>query len=234
VKRTCTSCKRTSILKDSMSNTVNTDMAAYYARRDNFDEEDVENPDAMDALDEIMDRLRELMTGQRVLELACGDGYWTDELAEYAESVLATDINANLIEHARTRDLPQDVVQFAVADALDPEVQGDFTACFAGFWWSHVRRQDQVDVIARLARIVGKDGLLVLVDNSFVEGETAIARTDSEGNTYQIHTIPGGERYEIVKNYYSDSALRKKLGPLLRDMRVYRYDHYWMLTARLK
>ena len=68
-----------------MTNPVNTDMAAYYAVRNNFDEEDVENPEAMDDLDLIMDRLRELLSGQRVLELACGDGYWTDELAEYAE-----------------------------------------------------------------------------------------------------------------------------------------------------
>lgn len=217
-----------------MSDALKTDMAEYYARRDNFDEEDVENPDAMDALDEIMDRLRELMTGRRVLELACGDGYWTDELAEYAESVLATDINPNLIEMAKTRALPEDVVQFAVADALDLQVQGEFTACFAGFWWSHVRRQDQADVIARLTNIVGKGGLLVLVDNSIIEGETAIARTDAEGNTYQIHAVPGGDRYEIVKNYHTDSTLRKRLGPLLRDMRVHRYDHYWMLTARLK
>jgi SAM-dependent methyltransferase len=217
-----------------MSNPVNTDMAAYYARRDNFDEEDVENPDAMDALDEIMERLRELMSGQRVLELACGDGYWTDELAEYAESVLATDINPNLLELAKTRELPEDVVQFAVADALDPQVRGDFTACFAGFWWSHVKREEQAAVIARLSKLVGKDKLLVLVDNSFIDGETTIARTDTEGNTYQIHALADGERYEIVKNYYSDSALRKKLGPLLRDMRIYRYDHYWMLTAKLK
>lgn len=217
-----------------MTNPVNTDMAAYYALRNNFDEEDVENPDAMDALDEIMDNLRDLMSGQRVLELACGDGYWTDELAECAESVLATDINPNLLEMAQTRELPEEIVNFAVADALDPQVQGDFTACFAGFWWSHVRRQDQVDVIARWKKLVAKDGLLVLVDNTFIEGKTTIARTDAESNTYEIHALPDGDRYEIVKNYYTDSALRKKLGPLLRDMRVHRYDHYWMLTGRFR
>ncbi len=218
-----------------MTNPVITDMAAYYALRNNFDEEDIENPDGMDALDDIMDNLRELMTGQRVLELACGDGYWTDELAEYAESVFATDINPSLIEMAKARELPEEVVQFAVADALDPQVEGDFTACFAGFWWSHVKRQEQIDVIGRLRKIIGKDGLLVLVDNTYVESEkTAIARTDAEGNTYQIHALPNGDRYEIIKNYYTDSTLRKRLGPLLRDMRVHRFEHYWMLTARLK
>ena len=214
---------------------VNTDMAAYYAQRNNFDEEDVENPDGMDALDDIMENLRDLLTDQHVLELACGDGYWTDELAEYAASVLATDINPSLLEQAKTRELPEDVVRFAVADALDPQVEGEFTSCFAGFWWSHVKRQDQVEVIARLRKIIGKDGLLVLVDNSQVDTEkTVIARTDLEGNTYQIHTLPNGERYEIIKNYYTSSTLRKRLGPLLKDMRIHYFEHYWMLTARLR
>ncbi|WP_353154895.1 class I SAM-dependent methyltransferase [Herminiimonas fonticola] len=214
---------------------VNTDMAAYYAQRNNFDEEDVENPDGMDALDDIMENLRDQLTDQHVLELACGDGYWTDELAEYAASVLATDINPSLLEQAKTRELPEDVVRFAVADALDPQVEGEFTACFAGFWWSHVKRQDQVEVIARLRKIIGKDGLLVLVDNSQVDTEkTVIARTDLEGNTYQIHTLPNGERYEIIKNYYTSSTLRKRLGPLLKDMRIHYFEHYWMLTARLR
>jgi len=217
-----------------MTNAVLTDMAAYYAQRDNFDEEDIENPDGMDALDEIMETLREQMTGQRVLELACGDGYWTDELSEYAEYVLATDINPNLIEMAKSRELPEDVVEFAVTDAMDPQVSGEFNACFAGFWWSHVRRQDQVDVIGRLKKIIGKDGLLILVDNSFVEGKTTIARTDLDGNTYQIHTMANGDRYEILKNYQADSAIRKRMAPLLKDMRIHRYDHYWMLTGRLR
>lgn len=217
-----------------MTNAVSTDMAAYYAQRDNFDEEDIENPDGMAALDEIMEKLEESLAGQRVLELACGDGYWTDELAGFADYVLATDINPGLLEIARSRELPPEVVEFAVADAMDPQVEGDFNACFAGFWWSHVRRQDQADVIARLRKVIGKDGLLVLVDNSWLEGRTAIARTDADGNTWQIHAAPDGQRYEIVKNYPTDSALRKRLGPLLRDMRIHRYDHYWMLTGRLR
>lgn len=214
---------------------VNTDMAEYYAVRNNFDEEDIENPDGADALDDIMENLRKFMTDQHVLELACGDGYWTDELAEYAASVLATDINPTLIEQAKGRELPEEIVQFAVTDALDPQVQGEFNACFAGFWWSHVKRQDQAEVIARIRKIIGQDGLLVLVDNAHVETEkTVIARTDLEGNTYQIHALPNGERYEILKNYYTNSTLRKRLGPLLKDMRVVHSEHYWMLTARLR
>ena len=55
--------------------------------------------------------------------------------------------------------------------------------------------------------------MLVLLDDCYVEGSSeTVARTDLEGNTFQIRTAPDGERYEIPKNYPSDSGLRKKLG----------------------
>jgi hypothetical protein len=76
---------------------------------------------------------------------------------------------------------------------------------------------------------------VVMVDNVYVEGSsTPIARTDAEGNTYQIRTLPNGERYEIIKNFPTDSALRKRSGAMLKDIRILRLEHYWILTGRLK
>ena len=55
-----------------------------------------------------------------------------------------------------------------------------------------------------------------------------------EGNTYQIRTAPDGERYEIPKSYPSDSSLRKKIGSSVREIKITRLEHYWLLTCRLK
>jgi hypothetical protein len=77
--------------------------------------------------------------------------------------------------------------------------------------------------------------LLVLLDNCYVDGSsTAIARTDAEGNTYQIRTLATGERFEIVKNFPADSYLRKKLAAAVREIRIERLPYYWLLTCRLK
>ena len=82
---------------------------------------------------------------------------------------------------------------------------------------------------------MGKDGLLVMIDNTYVEGSnTPIARTDLDGNTYQIRRLDNGERYEVLKNFPTDSTLRKKLGTVLRDIRVLRLEYYWMLSGKFK
>jgi hypothetical protein len=136
---------------------------------------------------------------------------------------------------AEAKGLPVDKVQWQIADAFDPQVSGSFSACFAGFWWSHVMRQDQEEYLQLLRQKLGKDTLLVLMDNNYVEGiSTTIARTDLEGNTHQIRTLPDGSRQEVLKNFPTDSALRKKFAASAKEIRVVRLEHYWMLTCRLK
>jgi SAM-dependent methyltransferase len=211
------------------------DLAAYYAKRAGSYEDVYRKPERQADLAILHERVPEALRGQRVLEIACGTGYWTGRIADSAAAVLATDINPEVIEIARAKGLPADKVEFALADAFDLQLDGAFSACFAGFWWSHVKRQDQAGFLARLREKLGKDALLVMLDNVYVEGgSTPIARTDPQGNTYQIRTLPDGERHEVLKNFPSDSALRKKLGAAVKDIRILRLEHYWMLTGRLK
>jgi SAM-dependent methyltransferase len=211
------------------------ELATYYARRAGNYEEVYDKPERQADLAILKDKVREAVSGHQVLEIACGTGYWTAQLAQSAASVLATDINQEMLAAAQQKNLPAGKVQFALADAFDVQAEGKFSACFAGFWWSHVKRQDQAAFLEQLRAKLGKDTFLVLIDNAYVEGSsTPIARTDLEGNTYQIRTLEGGSRHEIVKNFPTDSALRKKMAASMRDIRIFRLEHYWMLTGRLK
>lgn len=218
-----------------MMKSNSSDLAVYYAQRAEILEQVYDIPERQDELEELQDRLDETLAGHSVLELACGTGYWTQHYAYSAASVLATDINPEMLVLARAKDLPADKVTWQLADAYDLQVKQAFSACFAGIWWSHVPRQDQEAFLQQLRRKLGKDTLLVLMDNVQVEGaSTPIARTDQHGNTFQIRTLPNGERCEVLKNYPSDSALRKKLATAAREIRVVRMEYYWMLTCRLK
>jgi SAM-dependent methyltransferase len=213
----------------------NSEMVAYYAKRAAAFEESYQRPDCQEDLADMQERLSEVLAEHRVLELACGTGYWTQFYADSAQSVLATDINSEMLTLAKAKGLPEDQVQWQIADAFNLQVEGEFSACFAGFWWSHVLRQDQEGFLQKLRQRLGKDALLVLMDNVYVEGvSTTIARTDLQGNTFQIRTLPDGGRYEILKNFPTDSALRKKLATAAKEIRVVRLENYWMLTCRLK
>jgi SAM-dependent methyltransferase len=174
-----------------------------------------------------------------VLELACGTGYWTEVIAATAERVLATDILDEMIERAQRRRFPEGKVTFRRVDGLDlPEDLGTlstFTCVFIGFWWSHLKRDEQDALLARLRARLGHDVTLILLDDAYVEGSsTTVARTDAQGNTYEIVAAPDGERFELPKSYPADSALRKRLGGEVREIRIERLTYYWLLTCRLK
>ena len=210
--------------------------AQFYAKSASNHDRIYDRPERCDDLAAMHQHVADTLRGHTVLELACGTGYWTRIIAAVADKVVATDINPEMLALARLRALPADKVSWRVADACAlPADIGDFTAVFIGFWWSHVKREEQEKFLAQVKAKVGKDIFIVLLDDAYVEGSSdTVARTDMEGNTYQIRVAPDGERYEIAKTYPSDSALRKKLASSVREIKIVRHQYYWLLTCRLK
>jgi ubiquinone/menaquinone biosynthesis C-methylase UbiE len=214
----------------------NQQVAKYYALVGEALEDKYLEPDMDEDIDDMSIHLGNVLAGHTVLELGCGTGFWTEIAAESALSVLAVDINANLVDIARERGMPEGKVNFRVADALDlPEDIGKFSAVLVSFLWSHLNKKEQEQLLATLKQRLGKDVLLVILDDSFVEGfSETIARTDTDGTTYQIWTTPEGERFELPKSYPSDSALRKRLGNVGKEIKIERIEFFWILTCRLK
>lgn len=214
----------------------------YTAIADHYDAQfhDESDEGRQDDLDDVAEQVAELMRGHTVLELGCGTGYFTDVIAETAASVLATDISEAMLNVAREHGEGLENVKYRVVDALNlpndlgNEV-GKITAVFAGFLWSHFRKEEQDAFLAGLRARIGKDALLVLIDDEYVEGASpTVARTDAQGNTWAQFVDAEGKRHELPKNYPTDSALRKRLGTAVREIKIGRWDSCWALTCRLK
>jgi protein-L-isoaspartate O-methyltransferase len=211
-------------------------VAAFYAKTAASYEAASNRHERANELGELRERVAFLARGQRILELACGTGYWTGVMAASAERIVATDSSVEMLELARKRGLDADKVTFRQADGLDlPQDLGEFTAVFIGFWWSHLKRDEQEAFLTQLRARVGKDVLLIVLDDAYVDGSSSvIARTDAQGNTYQIVSMPDGARVELPKSYPTDSTLRKRLAECTREIKIVRLEHYWLLTCRLK
>lgn len=68
-----------------------------------------------------------LRPGRRVLEIGCGTGTLTQHLVEHRASILAIDISDDLLDGARKRALPEDLVRFECRqlESFEPDERFD-------------------------------------------------------------------------------------------------------------
>ncbi len=211
------------------------ELLAYYAQRAHEYEQIYEKPERQTDLSRLRSWLRDALDGHRVLEVACGTGYWTAALAPVAAAITATDASPEVLALARGKDYPIGRVRFAVADAyaLDP-IDGEFTAGLAAFWWSHVPCERQAEFLRGLHRRLGLGAVVVLMDNRFVEGSsTRISQRDAAGNTYQQRRLMDGTTHEVLKNFPTGTELEAALSPMSNELSIAELPYYWMVRYRV-
>jgi len=219
-----------------MAGTVTPQLEAYYAKRAREYERIYDKAERQDELAWLRERLPALFEGRRVLEIACGTGYWTQFIARKAVHVNACDINEAVLEIAREKPIPKGRVTFARADAFSPGgLCEGCDAAFAGFWWSHVRKSDLARWLAAMAKALPPGALVGMLDNRFVRGSsTPISRRDAEGNTYQVRTLLSGETHEVLKNFPGAAELAQAVRPIAAEAHLEETQYYWLLVFRLK
>jgi len=212
------------------------DLESYYARRAREYERIYELPERQADLARLREVLVAFGGGRRLLEVACGTGYWTEVVAPAAASVLATDSVEEVLALARQKGLASSRVSFACADAFDLEaVQGDFDGAFAAFWWSHVRRGNLAEFLGKLHRRLGAGAGVLFFDNRFVvDSSTPVARADETGDTYQERVLADGTRFEVLKNFPSAEEVRTQIvGSSGEAVEVHELEYFWHATYRV-
>jgi demethylmenaquinone methyltransferase/2-methoxy-6-polyprenyl-1,4-benzoquinol methylase len=204
-------------------------LAEYYARRASEYDRIYMKPERQADIGDLASRLAEILAGRTILELACGTGFWTQFLAPRAASILATDINPEMLEIARRRLHGSPNVSFQRADALTlRDVGGGYTGCLAAFWWSHLRKDRVRSFLEVLHSRLAPGARVVFADNVYVEGSsTPISRTDADGNTYQMRRLMDGSGHEVLKNFPSESEFLRATGEFGRGGRFCTLKYFW-------
>ena len=207
-------------------------LAGYYAKRAAEYERIYAKPERQRDLAALRERIRRMLSGRRVLELACGTGYWTEVFAPVAGEVTALDVNEEVLEIARAKSFPPGRVQFMRADCyVPPDLGRRHDALFAGFWWSHVPLQRLDGFLGTSLATVAPRALIAFLDNRYVDGSsTAIARRDAQGNGYQLRPLEDGSTHEVLKNFPSEGELIKRTVDGGWGANVELYEHYWLLS----
>jgi demethylmenaquinone methyltransferase/2-methoxy-6-polyprenyl-1,4-benzoquinol methylase len=210
-------------------------MESYYARRAAEYEKIYDKPERQADLARLRNDIPALFKGERVLEIACGTGYWTPLIAQQAKSVLAVDYNEETLAIARSKKYPEGNVRFERADAYAlPDWQEQFSACYAGFWWSHVPLARLDAFLNGLQARLEPGARVAFMDNRYAEGSsTAISRKDPQGNTYQRRRLADGSSHEVLKNFPTAAELRARLGRFGTELTFSEYEYYWLATYRI-
>ena len=203
------------------------ELVGYYRRRAAEYEAIYAKPERQADLAVLGKTIPERFEKLRVLEIACGTGYWTERIARRAASLTATELAEEPMRIAQSKTYERGNVVFQTANAYAlPPALGIFDAAFGGFWWSHVPRERIGEFLESLHARLQPGARVVLFDNRYVEGNsTPIAATDAAGNTYQDRRLADGSVSRIVKNFPTGVELRRWLGPNLAYEEL---DYYWL------
>lgn len=214
---------------------VSSDLVDYYRRRAGEYEAIYAKPERKADLARLREVIPARLAGRRVLEVACGTGYWTVLVSRTAASVVATDAGEEPMRIAQSKEYAGRNARFELADAYALSTAlGRFDGALAIFWWSHVPLARIGAFLASLHARLERGARVVLMDNRFIEGSsTPLVERDAEGNTYQRRRLADGSENRVLKNFPAEAELRAVLSRHARSFDYSALEYYWLVEYEL-
>ena len=147
-----------------------------------------------------------------VLELACGTGWWTEQLARWAGRLTCVDASAEVLELNRRRVGDDGKVRRVQADLFGWTPQERYDVVFFSFWLSHVPPERFDAFWEMVERALAPGGRVFFVDSLRTELSTAKDHTlPDAGDPVAVRKLNDGRRFHIVKIFYDPTELRARL-----------------------
>jgi SAM-dependent methyltransferase len=148
-------------------------------------------------------RARELGAPPRVLDVGCGEGYFTARLARAGAVALGVDVSAEALRRARSRH-PQLQLQAIDAGGEWPLADASFDLVWAGEVIEHVA--DTAGWLSEARRVLRPAGRLLLTTPD--HGPLTRLRMGLSGRTFAVRLDPLGEHLRL----YTRTSLVSLLG----------------------
>lgn len=146
-----------------------------------------------------------------VLELACGPGTFTSELASHATSVTGLDASPEMLEIAAARTTQATNVDFTQTDLFTWTPDRRYPFVFFGFWLSHVPPERFASFWSTVASALTPEGRVMFIDDGHRTTEELIAGPDSSTIERRLRD---GRRFRAVKVALEPASLERSLREL--------------------
>jgi SAM-dependent methyltransferase len=198
---------------DELDSLLAEQVAYYRARADGYDATyplDV-HADAV-ARAELLTTLERCAPFGRTLELACGTGQWTAELARHATTVTAVDSAPEALALCRRR-VGTPHVHLVEADLFTWRPRERYDFVFFSAWLSHVPPQRFDTFWALVADCLKPDGRVFVIDE--LPAVAAVERPAAGQPAPAVHReVADGRAFRAVKVFYAPDELRARLDAL--------------------
>jgi SAM-dependent methyltransferase len=200
----------------------------WFLRRGRYDRGPELNQQWFAEVAEVADSLARFRPTGRVLELACGTGWWTQQLVGSADHLTAVDASPEVLALNAAR-LGSDRVRYVQADLFAWEPDGRYDVVFFSFWLSHVP-PDRFDAFwDRVRACLAPGGRVFFVDSRPEPTSTAMdQRLPDPGDTIAARRLNDGREYRIVKLFYEPKALAARLEALGWRVTVQATAHHFI------
>jgi SAM-dependent methyltransferase len=146
-----------------------------------------------------------------VLELACGTGLWTRQLAAHADRLTAIDASPEVLEINRER-VGDPSVTYLEADLFSWEPAATYDVCFFGFWLSHVPEERFAGFWEKVKRALAPGGRVFFLDSVRSDLASAVDHKLPDPDEHvMLRRLADGREFHIVKRFYDPPALQQRL-----------------------
>ena len=185
----------------------------WFQRQGRYDRGDALNKQWFDEVAELEKALDDFRPAGRVLEFACGTGWWTQRLAKYADSLTAIDASPEVIEINRRRLGPDATrVQYVQSDIFRWRPAERYDVAFFSFWLSHVPPEKFEPFWDVVRSSLAPAGRVFFIDSAYTQTSTAKDHSlEGPDASTMTRRLNDGREYRIVKVFYDPSALQQRL-----------------------
>ncbi len=190
----------------------------WFLRQGRYDRDTEWNRRWYDEVEEVLAELESFRPAGEVLELACGTGWWTEELARYADHITAVDASPEALEINREK-VGDERVSHILADLFTWRPEARYDVVFFSFWLSHVPPEKVFEFWGLVRDALRPGGRVFFIDSLHPEKPAVNERPPGDPTT--VRQLNDGREFRIFKTFYRPEELS-----------VWLEEHGWITSVR--
>lgn len=186
----------------------------WFLRQGRYDRGPEHTAQWFEEVEEVRAALERFNPTGRVLELACGTGWWTEQLVKWADEMTAVDASAEVLELNRIR-VGDAQVRRVQADLFAWKPDAQYDVVFFSFWLSHVPPERFQAFWNTVRRALAPGGRVFFVDSLRTVESTAKDHTLSPDNDVVMERkLNDGRSFHIYKVFYTPAEMEARLATI--------------------